>query len=350
MPDKHFTEWVEIENFKCFDSLKAENLKRVNLLGGDNNVGKSAFLEVLEIISKTDNPSSLLIALRDSINRRQAYNIRFSEFDIITYEQDSLQFRTNTISILLKIKPNPQLSIDTLDKDNEIDENLVIELMVNNSSDMISYSSFSNMIIKKDIPPRGFRNARLKENTDFIPSASLDERKLSSIYGSIVDMGMMENINIFLREFDNRIEFLVIRPTEQYSVFKVKFRDKNTPVLLSSMGGGLNRYIAIVCAIWKCKDGQLFIDEIENGIHYTKYEKLWEIIFKTSKAANCQVFATTHSKECIEAFSRVAENYDHENIKYLNFSRTVDNSDKIVVTVLDSVGLENNFQLGLDVR
>jgi AAA15 family ATPase/GTPase len=350
MPDKHFTEWVEIENFKCFDSLKAENLKRVNLLCGDNNVGKSAFLEALEIISKTDNPSSLLIALRDSINRRQAYNTRFSEFDIITYEQDSLQCRTNNIAIVLKIKPNSQLSIDTLDKDNEIDENLVIELIVNNSSDMISYSSFSNMIIKKDIPPRGFRNARLKENTDFIPSTSLDERKLSAIYGSIVDMGLMENINIFLREFDNRIEFLVIRPTEQHSVFKVKFRDKNTPVLLSSMGGGLNRYIAIVCAIWKCKDGQLFIDEIENGIHYTKYEKLWEIIFKTSKAANCQIFATTHSKECIEAFSRVAEKYDHENIKYLNFSRTVDNSDKIVVTVLDSVGLENNFQLGLDVR
>ncbi len=56
------------------------------------------------------------------------------------------------------------------------------------------------------------------------------------------------------------------------------------------------------------------------------------------------------SKECIQAFTRIAEEYDHEHIKYLNFSRTVDNPDKIVATVLDSVGLEDHFQLGLDVR
>ena len=77
---------------------------------------------------------------------------------------------------------------------------------------------------------------------------------------------------------------------------------------------------------------------------------MWEIIFRTSQEANCQVFATTHSKECIEAFSRVVDHYDHENIKYVNFSRTADNQNKIVATVLDSVGLENNFQIGLDVR
>ena len=149
---------------------------------------------------------------------------------------------------------------------------------------------------------------------------------------------------MFFSEFDSRIDALVIRPTENRSVFKLKLKDRDMPVLLSSMGGGLNRYIAIVCAIWKCKNGQLFIDEVENGIHYTKHGKLWEIIFKTSKQANCQIFAATHSRECIESFSRTAEKYDHENLKYVNFSRTVDNPDDIVATVLDSVGLENHFK------
>jgi AAA15 family ATPase/GTPase len=161
---------------------------------------------------------------------------------------------------------------------------------------------------------------------------------------------MMDAINIFLKEFDPRIESLIIRPTERYSVFKIKLKDKKEPVLLSSMGGGLNRYIAIVCAIWKSKNGQLLIDEVENGIHYTKYKKLWELIFKTSIEANCQVFITTHSKECIEAFTSVAEQYDYENIKFLNFSRKIDNPDKVVVTVLGSTNLENHFELGLDVR
>jgi len=90
------------------------------------------------------------------------------------------------------------------------------------------------------------------------------------------------------------------------------------PVLLSSLGEGINRYIAILCAIWASKDGYLFIDEIENGIHFTNYEKLWNIIFETSKMANCQIFVTTHSKECIEAFNRA--NVDDEG-SYLEFYR-----------------------------
>jgi AAA15 family ATPase/GTPase len=353
MTNEHFIKYIQIDNFKCFDSLKVESLKRVNLLGGDNNVGKSAFLEALELVSKTQNSSSLLIAIRDIINRRQAYNIKYSEFDIITYEQDDFKFETNNISIALKIQLNDKISlfddIESDKSDREIYENSIIEIKINNDYDKIPYSRFNDRITRQ-IPSLSIRNTRLNENISFITSAVMDERELSNIYGSIVDMGMMEVVNNFLKEFDYRIESLVIRPTKRDSVFKIKLKNKDMPVLLSSMGGGLNRYIAIVCAIWKSKNGQLFIDEVENGIHYTKYEKLWEIIFKTSKEANCQVFITTHSKECIEAFTKTAEKYDNEDIKYVNFSRRVDNSDKIVVTVLDSVGLEDPFKLGLDVR
>ncbi len=344
----HFIGQIEIENFRCFDSLKVENLKRVNLVGGDNNVGKSAFLEALEIVAKTTEPSSLAISLGYSIKRRQSYDLQFHEFefDLITYEQNTLKFKTDNISIALKLSDIPLFFDTTPDKESEFDELFVEVIINNNDSRKIPYSKFGSMIKKHFFP----HNVILNENIDFIPSTSLDERKLSAIYGRIVDMGMTEDIDGFLRNFDSRIDSLLIRPTEQSSIFKIKFRDRKIPVLLSSMGGGLNRYIAIVCAIWKSKDGQLFIDEVENGIHYTKYEKLWEIIFNTSKEANCQVFAATHSKECIEAFSRTAEKCDHENIKYINLSRTVDNTEKIVATVLDSVGLEDHFQLGLDVR
>ncbi len=64
MANGYFLEYINIINFKCFDFLKVENLKRVNLLGGDNNVGKSAFLEALEVIAKTENPLSLVRVLQ----------------------------------------------------------------------------------------------------------------------------------------------------------------------------------------------------------------------------------------------------------------------------------------------
>ena len=43
--DKHLLTEMEIRDFKCFKDFKAEGFKRVNLIGGKNNVGKTAFME-----------------------------------------------------------------------------------------------------------------------------------------------------------------------------------------------------------------------------------------------------------------------------------------------------------------
>jgi len=82
---------IQIKNFRCFDFLKVENLKGINLIGGDNNVGKSAFLEALEISARTIDPVSCAISLRDNIFRRQhSYSRNFCELDNITYENNNL--------------------------------------------------------------------------------------------------------------------------------------------------------------------------------------------------------------------------------------------------------------------
>ncbi len=355
MHSGHIIDYIEIKNFRCFDIVLVENLKRVNLISGDNNVGKSAFLEAVEIAVKATEPSNLVTAIFDTINRRQSYGLQFTEFDVIAYDQNVLQMKTNATTVALTIKPESPLSssgdLFAAEQQEELDydDNLIVSTEVNGQLQKVPYNKLVGVLRKRDYPFLR-RNFISNESVNFIPSTSLDEKNLAILYGKIVDTGMIEEVNEFLRMFDSRIDSLVIRPTEMRSIFKIKLKHRNTPVLLSSMGGGLNRYIAIVCAIWKSKNGHLFIDELENGIHYSKYEQLWDIIFKTSNAANCQVFAATHSRECIEAFSKVAENSDHENLKYLNFSRTVDDPAKIVVTVLDSVDLGVHFQLGMDVR
>ena len=50
--ENHFIKNVEFENFKCFEKLKVKELKRVNLIGGKNNIGKTSFMEGLEILVK----------------------------------------------------------------------------------------------------------------------------------------------------------------------------------------------------------------------------------------------------------------------------------------------------------
>jgi AAA15 family ATPase/GTPase len=59
---------------------------------------------------------------------------------------------------------------------------------------------------------------------------------------------------------------------------------------------------------------------------------LWEVILKISKELGVQVFATTHSKECLESYARVAKKLQDEDIALIELGK---NKDKIESIVFD---------------
>ncbi len=79
------------------------------------------------------------------------------------------------------------------------------------------------------------------------------------------------------------------------------------------LGDGLVRTIDIALAMYNAKGGVLLIDEVEDGIHYSILEEYWTHISILTRKLNVQIFATTHSYECLvaahKAYSKVEE-YD----------------------------------------
>ena len=49
------------------------------------------------------------------------------------------------------------------------------------------------------------------------------------------------------------------------------------------------------------RGGALLVDEIENGIHHSMAADMWRFILDVVRELDVQVFATTHSYECIQA-------------------------------------------------
>ena len=72
-------------------------------------------------------------------------------------------------------------------------------------------------------------------------------------------------------------------------------------VPLSLLGDGLGSLTNVLLAIADAPGGVVVIDEIENGFHHSVLSKVWKAIGEAAKAYRTQVFATTHSFECIEA-------------------------------------------------
>jgi len=68
------------------------------------------------------------------------------------------------------------------------------------------------------------------------------------------------------------------------------------------MGDGITRLFHIILALVTARNGILLIDEFENGLHWSVQSSVWKIIFRLAERLNVQVFATTHSRDCINGF------------------------------------------------
>jgi AAA15 family ATPase/GTPase len=120
-----------------------------------------------------------------------------------------------------------------------------------------------------------------------------------------------------LRIIEPKIEQLVFVIDEKNAnrerIPIVKLRDSDIRYPLGSMGDGINRILTILLAMANVENGILIIDEFENGLHYTIQKQLWKMIFELAERLHIQVFATTHSNDCINSFAAVLNEADNQN-------------------------------------
>ena len=72
-------------------------------------------------------------------------------------------------------------------------------------------------------------------------------------------------------------------------------------VPLPVMGNGMTHVARIVLNATAVQDGILLVDEIENGLHHSVLQDVWRVVEKVAEQFNAQIFATTHSFECVQA-------------------------------------------------
>ncbi|RMH72028.1 MAG: hypothetical protein D6680_20210, partial [Cyanobacteria bacterium J007] len=83
----------------------------------------------------------------------------------------------------------------------------------------------------------------------------------------------------------------------------LKLKGQDRPIPLGSMGDGMRRILNLVMSAVSVKNGYLLVDEIDTGLYYDVQTDMWRLIFAIAKQLNIQVFATTHSWDCVSAFS-----------------------------------------------
>jgi hypothetical protein len=96
-----------------------------------------------------------------------------------------------------------------------------------------------------------------------------------------------------------------IFPSRGGIVVGMKGQEGRVP--LGSMGDGMRRLMSLATSLAFTKDGCLFVDEIDTGLHYSVMSDMWKMVILKAIASNTQVFATTHSWDCIEGLSQLCQ-------------------------------------------
>jgi len=286
---EHFIKNIEIKDFKCFKDFKAEGFGRVNLIGGKNNVGKTAFMEACYLTLSRDKEESL---------KRIITTRYISDIFIDMMKEMGNKYINNFINEKKEIYKINQI------KTNIDDLKLNLKFISKNKQPKGSYEFFYSQIIKQDLE---------------------------------------EEFELYLKEFDSSIKkFRILNGEPSCQLLDNKFYN------LNELGDGIGKIILLIIIVLSQQNSILFIDEIENGIHYTNLNKLWKMILTISKQQNVQVFATTHSKEAIESYARVAKKLEDEDIKFISLYRDRENELKSIT--FDYEKIQNRIELGLDNR
>ncbi len=333
---EHFIKNIEIKNFKCFVDFKAEGFGRVNLIGGKNNVGKTAFMEAC-YLGKSNNTFELYQALLSIKSYRNIVNI----LAIPKTPQEYLFELIKNNDFLLKSNFGT-VGIKTLDDKFQINtiNNLNFEEKTFNELSNLIQANLGNKI-------------QYAYSSGFISGSFILDGTLSFIIGQLKIENKYEELNNYMYQLFGIQNVDVIN-----NIPYIKKNNKFQP--LYEYGNGIKSFINIILPLLLVKkNNKIFIDEIENGIHYSKLDKLWEIILTIAKNKNVQVFATTHSKECIESLVvanmqnlKTYQPKEHilknDEIKFIELGR--DGDDKLSSIFYDFESLSDQVEQHQEIR
>lgn len=344
---------LEIKNFRLFKHLEIERLGRVNLIVGKNGVGKTALLEAIRIYAYRAFPEVInnILRNRNEVNFEIARSkteagrkLWYFALRHLFYGRPEILEEQSVFSIgpLEEISKTLSVKFEEVESDHPFgggEPYLFIEM----GGEGTQTSNYH--LLEKD---HYWKIHALHE--EFVVAQGLDEEKIAAIWDEVVLTDMEDVVIDALRIVAPEFQRLNLIQSDSQRIPVVKVQYLPYPVPLHSLGEGMNRMLGIALALVNAKNGILLIDEIESGLHYSVQPDMWRLVFETAVKLNVQVFATTHSLDCIRAFESAASERGEDESLLISLRRHHDEPEKIVAVLADKSDLESIVRSHIEVR
>jgi ABC-type branched-subunit amino acid transport system ATPase component len=287
---------IEVQNFKCFDRLKINNCRRINIIVGDNGSGKTALLEgiFLALGSTTD------MAVRFRQQRGLDYQFRGALRTIANAILADFFYRMDTnnqASITLKGSGTETRSVRIRSDDN-IPSGFVFEWTDSKGRRYPISPQWTGQTLA--FPETG----ELLPDFFYVPST----QTIPSIEGaerfSVLSRAnrQKEFVDVFMNEYP-WLQGFAIEVTAGSAAVYATVAGLTEKLAVANISGGINRFSSILVTMASRPRSVMLVDEIENGLYYKHYKKYWEAILDFSRKNDCQLFLTTHSLEWLRGLT-----------------------------------------------
>lgn len=324
---------LEIKNFRTFSHLVIERLGRVNLIVGKNNVGKTTLLEALRILGSA-SARSVRSILEDRNEVRPSGDLGVSGQPVPHYLLESLVHGRDGSNLEFGLcvftedgkdyKACGRLGLDTT-----ISRILGMEFP---RQSWFMRADGSTGSTSQDIDPSAslpieapyLRGDSSGHETENMVASWWDASWLSEGKKRVLKLlSMLAPVEDVIFTSDPR------HPNDRLAMARVTgFAD---PLPLAAVGNGLQRLFHIALAMEHAThradkitqassrprdvSAFLLIDEVEAGIHHTLHAALWRFVLDAARLLDVQVFATTHSQDCLRGFAEaVAEDEEADGL------------------------------------
>jgi hypothetical protein len=350
-----------VKNFRGFSELTVEPLARVNLIAGMNNTGKTALLEAVQLLC---NPTNCKLPVDVNEVRGLTEPSRaFVELSEWLFHDKNLAHPAE-LSAINGNGHSHTLAIQLLDASAAREQ---FQQMSNRHSQGIPSTVFdhaSTILFLHYTGPRGVERVSVggvERMGGFFSASPAVPWHVPTTFLAPTRIGSPDDVRQFseldvanrqqevvssLKMLDERLKRLALvllgdRPVIHGDVGLSRL------VPLALMGEGVRRLLSFLLAIANSRTGVVLIDEIENGLHYSVMQKIWQAVANSARQADVQIFATTHSYECIQAAHRAFRENGPYDLRLFRLDRS---GSELKVARYDQTSLETSIDMSLEVR